>query len=236
MIKNNTLENCCQKRENKGPVKLDNLLPAYREELSRNDMTEKQKEEMSLRAIPSRKNWTRNHLKTGRVTHGIRRAFLKNPSVSAGAKTLLLLLFCYRGSDFVCWPSTRTLARNLNVARKTIWRWTEELKRAGYVKVERRGFNKSLSYKPSYIPQFKKQQPSTQNKPKSGASMTPKKEFPKKGSLGVKMTQAVVTWCPPTLSKSLTHNRGKKIKKPSKGKKTGRERVIETLKALSLKR
>ena len=53
-------------------------------------------------------------------------------------------------SDGQCWPSERTIAMDLKISRSTVKRAVEDLKRCGYITVERRyrknGGNSSLLF------------------------------------------------------------------------------------------
>ena len=53
-------------------------------------------------------------------------------------------------SDGQCWPSERTIASDLKISKSTVKRAIEDLKRCGYISVERRyrknGANSSLLY------------------------------------------------------------------------------------------
>lgn len=53
-------------------------------------------------------------------------------------------------SDGQCWPSERTIAQDLKISKSTVKRAIEDLKRCGYISVERRyrknGANSSLLY------------------------------------------------------------------------------------------
>jgi len=167
-----------------------------------------------------------------KITHGIRRAFIKNSYLSVGARWLLICLIAFKGSNKTCWPSHRTLAEIAGVHRSTIRRWVEELKKAGYLKTKRRGFNMSLSYEPSYSPEFKKKQLDTQDKAKSG-SETNHREVK-----WVRDEPAVGQRRTPTHSKSLTHRKEDKKEKEKKSfkrkNKKGLEKLRTTLEELKI--
>ena len=63
----------------------------------------------------------------------------------------LYMYLCHRAnSDGQCWPSERTIAQDLKISKSTVKRAIEDLKRCGYISVERRyrknGANSSLLF------------------------------------------------------------------------------------------
>lgn len=70
----------------------------------------------------------------------------RNPSLSLGAKVILIDLLLYAGVDGVSFPSQETLAANHNLTSRQIRNLLNELKKAGLVSWRRRGFPASNIY------------------------------------------------------------------------------------------
>lgn len=82
--------------------------------------------------------------------YGFRKAFIKNPEVSALARFTLILLLTFKGKNSGCWPSVGTLAKHLRLNRDTVRKYTNELVEKGYLIKYSRGIGRSLYYIPSY--------------------------------------------------------------------------------------
>ncbi len=82
--------------------------------------------------------------------YGFRKAFIKNPEVSALARFTLILLLTFKGKNDGCWPSVGTLAKHLGLNRDTVRKYTNELVEKGYLIKHSRGIGRSLLYIPSY--------------------------------------------------------------------------------------
>ena len=169
---------------------------------------------------------------TKRTTLGVRQAFIRKTILSHGSRFLYVLLMTYKGSDFSCFPSENSLAKVCGVNERTIRRWTEELKKNGFIETKRRGFNKSLSYRLDRYLKLNSQQPTTQNDLKTGVVVST--HLLKKGPDRTKETYAVGSWCPPThipIDTYIAKNK-KKEKEISFKEKNGMEKLRAKIQSL----
>ena len=73
-------------------------------------------------------------------------AVLKNGTISPGAKLTYALLLSYAWHDDFCFPGQERLADDMGIARQTANRHIQELRKAGFIKVKKQGFNKPNLY------------------------------------------------------------------------------------------
>jgi len=137
---------------------------------------------------------------SGKYSHGVRKAFIKNRRLSLGARFLIWVLMAYKGSDDYCYPSLHCLGLVCGVHRSTIKRWIKELKCSGYLKTKPRGFKKTLLFFPSYTPKYKARLGDTQNSLNTGAVVNPLGVNKNLGPNGSVVVPSMVPWRSPTHS------------------------------------
>ena len=71
---------------------------------------------------------------------------LVSKKVSVGAKLTYAMLLKYAWQDDYCFPGQERLAEDMGVAKRSIVTFIQELQKAGYVNVQRRGQGKSNLY------------------------------------------------------------------------------------------
>lgn len=82
--------------------------------------------------------------------YGFRKVFIKNYTIPAYARFLLILLFTFKGKNTNCWPSIGTLSKCLGLNKDTTRKYLKVLEKEGYLKIESRGIGRSNRYTPSY--------------------------------------------------------------------------------------
>ncbi len=77
--------------------------------------------------------------------------FLRNPSLSIGAKVLYAILLGYQGTKERAYPGQARLAEELGISEASVRKCLAELKQANLIKVTRRGQGKQNLYQVSRI-------------------------------------------------------------------------------------
>lgn len=73
-------------------------------------------------------------------------AALKSSDISPGAKLAYSMLLHYAWQNDYCFPGQDRLAEDIGVVKRSVVTYLQELERAGYITVERRGQGKSNIY------------------------------------------------------------------------------------------
>ena len=71
---------------------------------------------------------------------------LKSTAISPGAKLAYSMLLHYAWQNDYCYPGQERLASDMGVVKRSVVSYMQELERAGFIVVERRGQGKSNMY------------------------------------------------------------------------------------------
>ena len=85
---------------------------------------------------------------------------LRNPDLSAGAKTTYALFLSYAWHNDLCFPGQETLAQSLGMSVGSVNAYIKELEAVGLIEITRRGQGKTNLYTINFVVQKK-------SKPKS---------------------------------------------------------------------
>jgi hypothetical protein len=76
---------------------------------------------------------------------------LRNPELSANAKTVYSLLLSYAWHNHLCFPGQERLAEHMGVNVSTVSRATAELEDFSLIEIERRGQGKTNFYTVNFV-------------------------------------------------------------------------------------
>ena len=76
---------------------------------------------------------------------------LRNPELSANAKTVYSLLLSYAWNNNLCFPGQERLAEHMGVNVSTVSRATAELEDCSLIEIERRGQGKTNFYTVNFV-------------------------------------------------------------------------------------
>jgi hypothetical protein len=71
---------------------------------------------------------------------------LTNSDISVGAKLAYAMLLKYAWQDDYCFPGQERLAQDMGSGKRSVIRFMEELERAGFIEVQRRGLGQTNLY------------------------------------------------------------------------------------------
>jgi biotin operon repressor len=94
--------------------------------------------------------FSNNKLKDKQAFYGFRKAFIRNTDLSPEARLILIIMMTHKGKNSYCWPSHRTLCKELGRNRDSIRKYIKELIFHGYLVTKSQGIGRSLLYTPSY--------------------------------------------------------------------------------------
>lgn len=72
---------------------------------------------------------------------------LTNEALSVGAKLAYAMLLKYAWSDDACFPGQEKLAKDTGSGERSVRRYVDELKAAGFLEVQQRGLGKTNLYR-----------------------------------------------------------------------------------------
>ena len=80
---------------------------------------------------------------------------LRNPGLSAGAKTTYALFLSYAWHNDLCFPGQETLAQSLGMSVGSVNAYIKELEAVGLIEITRRGQGKTNLYTINFVVQKK---------------------------------------------------------------------------------
>ena len=80
---------------------------------------------------------------------------LRNPDLSAGAKTTYALFLSYAWHNDLCFPGQETLAQSLGMSVGSVNAYIKELEAVGLIEITRRGQGKTNLYTINFVVQKK---------------------------------------------------------------------------------